>query len=71
MAPRRTGTVEPWISAKVGPQYVSAYVDTVLVRPGAVVKRGRVLATLNCQNPAAMTRAIAEQARAVDLGVGQ
>ena len=35
------GRLDPWIAASVGPQFVSAYVDTVLVRPGAVVKRGR------------------------------
>ena len=36
--PSRTyvGTLEPWVEANVGPQLVSAYVDTVLVRPGAV-----------------------------------
>src|SRR6187431_692717 len=34
------GTLEPWVEAKVGPQMVSAYVDTVLVRPGAIVKKG-------------------------------
>ena len=35
------GRLEPWLVASVGPQLVSAYVDTVLVRPGAIVKRGR------------------------------
>ena len=35
--PTRTyvGTLQPWIQANVGPQLISAYVDTVLVRPGA------------------------------------
>ena len=35
--PTRTyvGTIAAWIDARVGPQIVSAYVDTVLVRPGA------------------------------------
>jgi len=59
------GTLEPWIEAKVGPQLVSAYVDTVLVRPGAVVKRGDVLATLDCRNANASSQAVAMQARAV------
>src|SRR6185437_6944242 len=47
--PSRTyvGTLQPWVEASVGPQLVSAYVDTVLVRPGASVKRGDVLATLD------------------------
>src|SRR5512140_742470 len=63
---RYVGTLEPWISARVGPQLVSAYVDTVLVRPGAVVKRGEVVATLDCRNADAQSRAVAMQARAID-----
>ena len=59
------GTLEPWVEADVGPQYVSAYVDTVLVRPGARVGRGQVIATLDCSNPTAETRAVAMRARAV------
>ena len=66
--PRRRyiGTTEPWIGAKVGPQIVSAYVDTVLVRPGDVVKRGQVIATLDCRNASAVEQAVAMQARAVE-----
>jgi RND family efflux transporter MFP subunit len=66
--PRRryVGTVEPWVQAKIGPQIVSAYVDTVLVRPGAQVKRGDVIATLDCRSSSATSRAIAAQARALD-----
>jgi RND family efflux transporter MFP subunit len=66
--PSRTyvGTLEPWVMANVGPQLVSAYVATVLVRPGAVVKLGDVLATLDCRNANAATQAVAAQARAVD-----
>lgn len=60
------GTVEPWISANVGPQLVSAYVDTVLVRPGASVKKGDVLATLDCRNASATSQAVAMQARALE-----
>ncbi|MEO8800551.1 MAG: efflux RND transporter periplasmic adaptor subunit, partial [Polyangiaceae bacterium] len=60
------GTLQPWIEADVGPQLVSAYVDTVLVRPGAIVKRGEVLATLDCRNASAAQRGIASQARAID-----
>ena len=49
--PTRTyvGTLQPWVQANVGPQLVSAYVDTVLVRPGATVKRGEIIATLDCR----------------------
>jgi membrane fusion protein (multidrug efflux system) len=60
------GTLEPWVEAKVGPQMVSAYVDTVLVRPGAVVKKGEVVATLDCRNANAASQAVAMQARAVE-----
>jgi RND family efflux transporter MFP subunit len=62
---RYVGTIEPWVSAKVGPQFVSAYVDTVLVRPGSVVKRGQVIATLDCRNASSLNKAIAGQARAI------
>ncbi len=66
--PSRTyvGTLEPWLMASVGPQLVSAYVDTVLVRPGAVVKRGEVLATLDCRDASAESRSVAMAARAID-----
>ena len=60
------GTLQPWIQANVGPQLISAYVDTVLVRPGAVVKKGEVLATLDCREASAATKAIAARARALD-----
>jgi RND family efflux transporter MFP subunit len=60
------GTIEPWVEARVGPQLVSAYVDTVLVRPGAVVKKGEVIATLDCRNASATSQAVAMQARALE-----
>jgi membrane fusion protein (multidrug efflux system) len=60
------GTLRPWIEANIGPQFVSAYVDTVLVRPGASVKRGEVLATLDCRNARASSLAVAAEARAID-----
>lgn len=63
---RYVGTIEPWVQARVGPQLVSAYVDTVLVRPGAVVKRGEVIATLDCRHASAISQQVAQQARAVD-----
>lgn len=62
---RYVGTLEPWVQAKVGPQMISAYVGTVLVRPGDRVKQGQVLATLDCRNASASSRAMASQARAV------
>jgi RND family efflux transporter MFP subunit len=63
---RYVGTLRPWIEASVGPQYISVYVDTVLVRPGASVHRGDVLATLDCKNASAASVAVAAEARAID-----
>ncbi len=63
---RYVGTVEPWVGARVGPQFISAYVDTVLVRPGAMVKRGDIVATLDCRNASATSKAVAMQARALE-----
>jgi RND family efflux transporter MFP subunit len=60
------GMLAPWVSARVGPQYVSAYVSTVLVRPGDVVKQGQVLATLDCRFSSAESRVIASRARSVE-----
>jgi membrane fusion protein, multidrug efflux system len=60
------GTLRPWIEANVGPQFVSAYVDTVLVRPGASVRRNEVLATLDCRNARASSSQVAAEARAID-----
>lgn len=59
------GTIQPWVEANIGPQLISAYVDTVLVRPGALVKKGAVVATLDCRNANASSQAVAMQARAV------
>ena len=63
---RYVATTEPWVMADVGPQLIAAFVDTVLVRPGDVVKRGQVLATLDCRDASASNRAVAAQARAID-----
>jgi RND family efflux transporter MFP subunit len=63
---RFVGTVEAWLAAKVGPQLVSAYVGTVLVRPGDRVKRGEVLATLDCKEASLKSSALASQARALE-----
>lgn len=60
------GTLEAWLSANIGPQMVSAYLDTVLVRPGAAVKKGDVLATLDCRGTSAESQSVAMEARAID-----
>ena len=62
---RYVGTILPWVEAHVGPQFISAYVDTVLVRPGDVVKRGQIIATLDCRNASASSKAVSMQARAL------
>jgi RND family efflux transporter MFP subunit len=54
----------------VGPQLISAYVDTVLVRPGDTVKHGQVIATLDCRNASASSRAVSMQARAIQAEQG-
>jgi RND family efflux transporter MFP subunit len=56
----------PWVQAQVGPQFVSAYVDSVLVRPGVVVKRGDVLAILDCRNASETAKAVELEARAIE-----
>jgi RND family efflux transporter MFP subunit len=63
---RYIGTLQPWTSSDIGPQLISAYVDTVLVRPGAQVKQGQVLATLDCKPTSAANRNVAMLARSVE-----
>ncbi|MEA2753368.1 MAG: rane fusion protein multidrug efflux system [Myxococcales bacterium] len=59
------GAVESWVEASIGPQYISAYVKTVVVRPGDAVKEGQLLATLDCSNPTAASRATEMQAQGI------
>jgi RND family efflux transporter MFP subunit len=59
-------TLDPWVIADVGPQLIAAYAATVLVRPGTEVKRGQVLATLDCRESSATNRAVAMQAQAIE-----
>lgn len=60
------GTLAPWASAQIGPQHVSAYVGSMLVRPGSLVQAGEVLGTLDCRSSSAGSRAIAAQARSLE-----
>ncbi|MFT3707267.1 MAG: efflux RND transporter periplasmic adaptor subunit [Archangium sp.] len=62
---RYVGTFLPLLEARLGPQLTSAMVDTVLVRPGQRVKRGQLLATLDCRSASASSAAVAAQARAL------
>jgi membrane fusion protein, multidrug efflux system len=66
-APTRqyVGTFLPWVEAQIGPQLISAYVGSVLVRPGDRVHRGQVIGTLDCRNAAASSQAVSMQARAL------
>jgi RND family efflux transporter MFP subunit len=59
------GQTAPWSQSRVGPQYVSAYVATVLFRPGARVEKGQVLATLDCRFTSAASREIAARAASI------
>jgi len=59
------GTLRPWVEAKIGPQLISAYVGSVLVRPGDHVKRGQVIGTLDCRNASAASQGISMQAKAI------
>ena len=59
------GTLRPWVEAKIGPQLISAYVGSVLVRPGDPVKRGQVIGTLDCRNASAASQGISMQAKAI------
>lgn len=63
---RYVGVVEPWVEAKIGPEFISSWVDTVLVRPGDAVKRGDLLATLDCRNASSNTENAAQQARSLE-----
>lgn len=63
---RYVGTLRSWVEANVGPQFISAYVESVAVRPGAEVRRGDVLATLDCRSATSASNAVAMQARAID-----
>lgn len=63
---RYVGRVEPWLEAHVGPQVVSAFVDAVRVRPGDAVKRGDILATLDCRSTSGSEASVRAQARSIE-----
>jgi RND family efflux transporter MFP subunit len=62
---RYVATIAPWLETLVGPQFVSAYVDDVRVRPGTEVQKGDILATLDCRTTSAQRRAMVRQNRAL------
>jgi membrane fusion protein, multidrug efflux system len=59
------GTLLPWVEAKIGPQLISAYVGSVLVRPGDRVRKGQVIGTLDCRDASATSRAVSMKAQAL------
>jgi RND family efflux transporter MFP subunit len=61
---RYVGAVRPWLEARIGPQFVAAFVDDVLVRPGDPVEKGALLARLACRHVAANAQALSESAKA-------
>lgn len=60
---RYIGTLRAWEAARVGPQVLSAYVQRVLVRPGAVVRQGEVLAELDCRHAHANLAVVEQKTR--------
>lgn len=63
---RYVGSLQPWNEAKLGPQFNSAYVTEVRVRPGDVVRRGQVLAMLQPERAQAQNEATKMQAQAIE-----
>ncbi len=62
---RYVGTLEPLQRAAIGPQIVSAYVESVAVRPGDAVHKGDELARLDCRFRTANREAATAQSRAL------
>jgi membrane fusion protein (multidrug efflux system) len=63
---RFIGSLMPWEEAKVGPQFISAYVTKVLVRPGDIVRKGQVLATLQPERAQSKSQASELQMKAIE-----
>ena len=63
---RFVGSLLPWEEAKVGPQFISAYLTQVLVRPGDGVHKGQVLATLQPEKVQAKSQASELQVKAIE-----
>jgi len=63
---RYVGSLQPWNEAKLGPQFNSAYVTEVRVRPGDAVRQGQVLALLQPERANAQNEATKMQAQAIE-----
>ncbi len=63
---RYVGTLQPWVEAKIGPQFISGYITEVRVRPGDSVRQGEPLAILEPEFAKARSTASQMQAKAIE-----
>jgi membrane fusion protein, multidrug efflux system len=56
----------PWNEAKVGPQFISAYITQINVRPGDIVHKGQVLALLEPEKAQTRSEASSMQVKALE-----
>jgi len=63
---RYIGSLLPWNEAKVGPQFISAYITQINVRPGDIVHKGQVLALLEPEKARTRSDASAMQVKAFE-----
>ncbi len=63
---RFVGALLPWEEARIGPQFISAYVTQVTVRPGDSVHRGQVLALLEPEKARTRSEASSMQVKALE-----
>lgn len=63
---RYIGSLLPWDEAKIGPQFISAYITKINVRPGDVVRKGQVLALLEPEKARTRSEASAMQVKAFE-----
>jgi RND family efflux transporter MFP subunit len=63
---RYIGSLLPWDEAKVGPQFISAYITQINVRPGDIVHKGQVLALLEPEKARTRSEASAMQVKAFE-----
>jgi membrane fusion protein, multidrug efflux system len=62
---RYVGTLLAWDESKLGPQFISGYLTEVRVRPGALVRKGEVLAVIEPERAKAQNTVSTMQAAAI------